>query len=99
MEMGSRTRSILMCQSTPALPASPRGSTAATPYNCFHIAKAVHSQLYYTVMLLFVIYLVTLFTYAFGHGYVHRVVVGGQAYEGWNPFSDPCVFLAYRSYA
>ncbi|TFK23662.1 glycoside hydrolase [Coprinopsis marcescibilis] len=24
-----------------------------------------------------------------GHGYVHSVVIGGQTYPGWNPFSDP----------
>ncbi|EAU91503.2 hypothetical protein CC1G_01992 [Coprinopsis cinerea okayama7 len=26
---------------------------------------------------------------AAGHGFVHNVVIGGQSYPGWNPFSDP----------
>lgn len=24
-----------------------------------------------------------------GHGFVHSVVINGQSYPGWNPFSDP----------
>jgi len=30
-----------------------------------------------------------------GHGYVHNVVVGGQSYPGWNPFSDPYVVFRF----
>ena len=36
-----------------------------------------------------IIFLFSLWQVSLGHGYVHSVVVGGQSYPGWNPFSDP----------
>jgi hypothetical protein len=35
--------------------------------------------------------LIYILPYVLGHGFVHTVVVGGQSYQGWNPFSDPYV--------
>jgi hypothetical protein len=29
--------------------------------------------------------------YVLGHGVVDKVVVAGQTYEGWHPFTDPYV--------
>ncbi|CAA7261663.1 unnamed protein product [Cyclocybe aegerita] len=36
-----------------------------------------------------IIYLLSVLRLALAHGFVHSVVVGGQTYPGWNPFSDP----------
>jgi len=37
--------------------------------------------------------------YVVGHGFVHNVVVGGQSYPGWNPFTDPYVVWAFSFFS
>ncbi|KAF9049936.1 glycosyl hydrolase family 61-domain-containing protein [Panaeolus papilionaceus] len=41
------------------------------------------------LLVFFSLFLSTLLETVSGHGFVHSVVIGGQTYPGWNPFSDP----------
>lgn len=47
------------------------------------------------LLFLSVIWIASLARVAYGHGFVHTVVIGDASYPGWNPFVDPCAFHVF----
>ncbi len=47
------------------------------------------------LLFLSVIWIASLGRVAYGHGFVHTVVIGDASYPGWNPFVDPCAFHVF----
>ncbi|KAA1474275.1 hypothetical protein DENSPDRAFT_803824 [Dentipellis sp. KUC8613] len=50
----------------------------------FHSSMALELTVVYLALVLFLA-----IPSALGHGFIHHVLVNGQAYPGWNPFVDP----------